>query len=216
MTRVIAAAVMLLFAPAAARAQDPPPPPSAPAATSTIKFLAGAAAAFGVHEAGHVLTSLAFGANPTVKRIDYAGIPFFAIDHAAVAPWKEFVISSSGFWMHHAGSEWILTARPDLRGRRAPILKGVLAFNLAASAVYAVAAFGELGPLERDTFGIAVSLGDDGISEPAVGALILAPAILDGYRYLRPEATWAKWASRGVKVLSVLLVLAATDAGPVR
>ena len=32
-------------------------------------------------------------------------------------------------------------------------------------------------------------------------------ALLDGYRYFRPEAAWAKWASRATKAGSALLIL---------
>jgi hypothetical protein len=106
-------------------------------------------------------------------------------------------------------SEWILTARPDLRHEHQPFLKGMLAFDLAASTVYSIAAFGQFGPLERDTRGMAVSLGKDGWPEPVVGVIVLAPAALDGYRYLHPDSQWAKWASRSAKIASVVLVAAA-------
>jgi hypothetical protein len=43
--------------------------------------------------------------------------------------------------------------------------------------------------------------------EPWIGALILAPAVLDAIRYYRPDAKWATWGSRGVKVGMVLLVI---------
>ena len=46
-----------------------------------------------------------------------------------------------------------------------------------------------------------------GVDEPWIGMLILAPAVLDAYRYFHPDARWAAWASRGVKIGSVLLVL---------
>ena len=42
----------------------------------------------------------------------------------------------------------------------APFAKGVLAFNVAASAAYAGAAFARTGPYERDTRGMASQLGD--------------------------------------------------------
>ena len=42
--------------------------------------------------------------------------------------------------------------------------------------------------------------------EPVVGAFVLAPAVLDGYRYLHPDTRWAKWGSRRAKILSVVLV----------
>jgi hypothetical protein len=156
-----------------------------------------------------VLLSAAFGAHPTVDRIHYGGIPFFAIGHDAVSRRKEFVISSAGLWMQGASAEWVLTRHPHLRDERAPALKGLFAFHLVTSAVYATAAFGRLGPPQRDTLGIAESLGHDGVAEPVVGVLVLAPAALDAYRYLRPEATWARWASRGTKVLAVVLTVAA-------
>jgi hypothetical protein len=46
-----------------------------------------------------------------------------------------------------------------------------------------------------------------GVDERAIGALVLAPALLDAYRYFRPDARWAKWGSRSAKVGSVVLVL---------
>ena len=196
-------AALLIAAPAFAQATPPAPPPSK--ARQTIVFLAGAATGLGVHEAGHLLTAAAFGANPRVVGIHYGPIPFFAIRHDPVTRREEYVISASGFWMQHAGSEWLLSARPDLRHEDAPFEKGALAFHLGVSAMYSVAAFGQLGPPERDTRGMAVSLGPHGVREPIVGVLVLAPAALDAYRYFRPNSAWARWASRGAKVLVVAL-----------
>ena len=175
----------------------------------TLVFLAGAATGFGLHEAGHVLTSALFGAQPRVRGVEPHPVPFFAIVHDPVSRRQEFVISSSGFWVQHATSEWILSARPAIAHESAPFLKGMLAFNLGASTVYGIAAFARSGPPERDTRGIAVSLGRGGVPEPAVGLLVLGPAILDGYRYLRPESMWAKWTSRALKIAGVALIAAA-------
>lgn len=171
------------------------------------KFLAGGAAGLVVHESGHVATSALFGAHPGTEPIHYGGIPFFAVTHTPVSRTKEFVISSAGLWMQHAGSEWILSARPDLRHESSPFLKGMLVFNSATSAVYATAAFGRLGPPQRDTLGMATSLGRRGWREPAVGVFVLAPAVLDGIRYFRPDQKWAAWASRGSKAVFMALVL---------
>lgn len=173
----------------------------------TFSLLAGAAVGLGIHESGHVMTGALFGANPGVKPINFAGIPFFAITHDRVTRREEFVISSAGFWMQHAGSEVLLSTRPNLRDESAPFLKGMLAFNLATSAMYSGAAFLQIGPPERDTLGMAMSLGKRGWPEPVVGAFVLAPAILDGYRYLHPDARWATWASRSVKAAFMGLVL---------
>ena len=179
----------------------------------TVKLLAGAATGLAVHESGHFVTSVMFGAHPGTKPIRYAGIPFFAVTHHPVTRRQEFVISSAGLWMQHAGSEWLLSARPDLRHESAPFLKGVLAFNIATSVMYAGAAMGRLGPPERDPRGMADSLGTRGWPEPAIGAMILAPALLDGYRYLKPNQKWAAWASRGVKAALVALTVVAGRAG---
>jgi hypothetical protein len=179
------------------------------AVASALLFLGGAAAGLGIHETGHVIWSATFDANPRVAPLHYGFIPFFKIEHDLVPRRQEFVISSAGFWMQYWDSEWILTARPDLRHEHAPFLKGILAFDLGASTVYSIAAFGRFGPFERDTRGMADSLGKDGWPEPVVGVIVLAPAVLDGYRYLRPDSPWAKWASRGAKIASVVLVAAA-------
>ncbi len=168
-------------------------------------FLAGAAVAFGAHEGGHLLFDAVFRADPGIGRVDFHGIPFFAITHrGGLSPRRELTISSAGFWVQHAGSEWLLTRRPRLKDERAPFAKGVLAFNVLTSAAYAGAAFARTGPVERDTRGIAASAD---IAEPWVGGMILAPAVLDSWRYFHPDAKWAVWTSRAVKVGMVLLVL---------
>ena len=41
------------------------------------------------------------------------------------------------------------------------------------------------------------------IDERWIGAIVLAPALLDIYRYFNPDARWATWTSRGVKMGSV-------------
>jgi hypothetical protein len=171
---------------------------------ATSLFLAGGAVGLAAHETGHLVFDWIFDADPGIAKVDFHGIPFFAITHRSdLSPKREFVISSAGFWVQHAGSEWLLTRRPGLRRERAPFAKGVLAFNVFASVGYAGAAFARTGPAERDTRGIAASAE---IDEPWVGAMILAPAVLDSWRYFRPEAKWAVWASRAAKVGMVLLV----------
>ena len=196
-----------LWVPGRALAQTPTPAPSA--LKSAITFLGGGVAGLAIHESGHVITGLAFGADPRVRRLESGPVPFFVIAHDPVTRREEFVISSSGFWMQHAMSEWILTTRPNLAHESAPFLKGVMAFHVGTSVVYSIAAFARSGPPERDTRGMADSLGRTGVPEPAIGALVLAPAVLDTYRLLRPESKWAKWTSRGVKVAAMALTFAA-------
>ncbi len=202
--RISACVVAIVFAamPAVAQTSSPREPSKT---RQTVTFLAGAAAGLGVHEAGHVITSAVFGANPSLAAIDFGPIPFFAIHHDPVTRRQEYVISASGFWMQYAGSEWLLSARPNLRREHAPFEKGMLAFHVGVSAMYGTAAFGRFGAAERDTRGMAATLRPGGVPEPVVGVLVLAPAALDAYRYFRPESAWARWASRGAKVLVVAL-----------
>jgi hypothetical protein len=181
-----------------------PPPDEHPVADS-VKFLAGAALGLAMHEGGHLLFDAIFDANPTIVGVRFGPFPFFAITHRSnLSPRREFTISSAGFWMQDLSSEWLLTRQPSLRDAHAPVAKGVLAFNVLNSAGYAFVAFARAGPFERDTRGMAQSIGVD---ERAIGALVLAPAVLDAIRYFNPEARWAKWASRAAKVGSVLLVI---------
>jgi hypothetical protein len=171
-------------------------------------FLAGAATSLGVHESGHLIADYAFDAEPGLQKVSFGPFPFFAITHQSVSAGAEFTISSAGFWAQHLSNELILGRRPMLRHEDAPFVKGMLAFNVLTSTGYAIAAFARAGPLERDTRGIAMS---GGIGEPAVGAMILVPAVLDAMRYYAPERRWLAWASRAAKVAGVLMVIKAVD-----
>ena len=167
-------------------------------------FLAGGATGLGAHEAGHVLADLAFGEKPGLRKVDFHGVPFFAITHASGLPRRrELTISSAGFWVQHAENEWLLKRHPRLRHEREPFAKGLFAFNVLTSVAYSGAAFARTGPEERDTRGMASSARVD---ERLIGSLVLAPAVLDGWRYFHPEARWAAWASRAVKIGLVALV----------
>jgi hypothetical protein len=191
-----------------ARAQQIPIAESQPETHRTadvVKFLAGAALGLAVHESGHLILDFAFDAKPRLTRVALGGIPFFAITHRSdLSPRRELTISSAGFWVQESWNEILLTRRPMLRHAHAPFAKGALAFNILASVGYAAVAFARIGPVERDTRGMADAAGVD---ERAIAAIVLAPALLDGYRYFRPEAAWAKWASRAAKAGSAVLIL---------
>ncbi len=169
------------------------------------KFLAGAALGLALHETGHVAGAWAFDADPGMKRVEFGGIPFFAITHRGdLSPRREFIVSSAGFWSQYLLSEQILTHRPRLRLEQRSVEKGMLAFHVGTSVMYAGAAFGKIGPPERDTRSMASTRG---VSERWIGVLVLAPAVLDAYRYFHPNAKWAAWSSRGVKIGMAGLVL---------
>jgi hypothetical protein len=178
--------------------------PAQDSTRTVLPFLGGAATAFVAHELSHVAADVAFGAQVSFKRVEFHGIPFFAVEHrATVSRRQEYVISSAGFWSQHASSEWLLTRHPSLRTEHAPFAKGVLAFNVLTSTGYALAAFAETGPAERDTRSIAVGAR---LREPTVGVLILAPAALDVWRYYHPGQPAAVWVSRGIKIGLLALV----------
>jgi hypothetical protein len=171
----------------------------------TAQFLLGAGAGLLIHESGHLLFNGIFDGDPGIKEVSFAGIPFFAITHRDdLSPRREYAVSAAGFWMQHLTSEWILTARPSLRRERGWPLKGMLAFNVTASAAYSGVAFARAGPAERDTRSMAESRG---LSERWIGVMVLVPAVLDAWRYFKPEASWARWSSRAAKVGLVLLVI---------
>jgi hypothetical protein len=189
---------------------DPPSPGKNAAhsegrAVKALRFLAGAGVALTTHEAGHLALDFLFDADPRLKSVDFHGLPFFAITHRGnLSPRREFLISSAGFTVQHLENEWLFARRPNLRRERAPLLKGALAFNIATSAAYAGAAFVRTGPYERDTRGMASA---SRVDERVIGVMVLAPAVLDAWRYFHPESRWAAWTSRGAKAALLLLVI---------
>ncbi len=188
-------AALASVAPSSAAAQD---------AGAILRFVAGGAAGLIVHESGHIVTGLAAGADPGFERLDYGVIPFFAVTHDDVTRRREYLISSSGFHAQHLANEWLLHGEAT---RGSAFRKGWLTFNLATSAVYTAAAIGTFGPPERDTRGMAVSVGEKGIPEPVIGVLILAPAALDGWRYWKKDPAWARWTSRATKAGLLLIAV---------
>lgn len=206
-TRLAALCFLILASgsPVLAQSAEPPQPSDSPSTGKQVfHFLTGAAIAFGAHESGHVIADLAYGEKPGLKKVDFHGIPFFAITHrSGRAANEEFVISSAGFWVQHSVNEILLSKRPQLKSEQAPLTKGIFAFNVLASVAYAGAALARTGPDERDTRGMAVS---SRLDERWIGALVLTPALLDAWRYYHPDAKWAAWSSRGVKIGMVVMV----------
>ena len=205
--RLIAVLLALTSSAGNVLAQDTPAAPvddGPSTAKRAALFITGGATGLGLHESAHLLADGLFGEKPSLKKVDFHGIPFFAITHRSGLPRrKEFTISSAGFWMQHAENEWLLSPRQRLR-ERGPFAKGVFTFNVLTSAAYAGAAFAKTGPVERDTRGIAEAARVD---ERWIGALLLAPAALDAWRYFHPDSKWAVWSSRGVKIgMAVLIV----------
>lgn len=171
--------------------------PEAQAAGFWKPFLTGAVTGFAVHEGSHLALDIAFGAEPRLKGVRFGPIPFFAITHRGNLPrGREALVSGAGFFSQHLTSEIILSRRAT-GDALSNFEKGALAFHVATSVAYAGAAFSRYGPFERDTRGVADATGTD---ERLIGALVLAPAAFDTWRYLRPNSKTAKWGSRLSKV----------------
>ena len=191
--------IVALAAPAFAQPSDPS------AASKFGRLLLGGAAGLVLHESGHMIADWAFEEKVVVKKVGWKGVPFFALSHANnLSPRREFTVSSAGFWSQWLYSEQILTHHPELRHEQSAFRKGVLTFHVVTLMIYSGAAFANTGPPERDTRGMAQSIH---INERWLGALLLAPAALDTYRYFHPGANWAVWTSRALKMGSVTLVL---------
>ena len=172
---------------------------------SVCRVLIGAGLGLGIHEGGHLLANWAFRSDVYVKKVHGGGIPFFAIAHRGVLPeWQEQVVSSVGFWTQFAAAEHILTRTPEIRSQQAQVRKGQLAFHIGLSVLYGAAGLGQLGPPERDTRGIARGIG---VNERWVGVAVLAPGVLDAYRYYRGSSRWARWGSRAAKMALLLPLL---------
>jgi hypothetical protein len=206
--RLLAVILGLLLLPTNATAQSDDTTPAPTSRTAdTARFLSGAALAFLIHEGGHLVFDEAFDAHPQLQRVHFGAIPFFAIAPTRPLSARQlFTVASAGFWTQELTSDLLQPHHRDLRHEHAPFAKGMLAFDILTSIGYAGTAFARSGPLQRDTRGMAVSLD---VPEPVIGALILTPAVLEAYRYFRPESRWARWATRIAAAGSVVLVASA-------
>lgn len=161
-------------------------------------LLGGALAGLALHESGHYLLNLGLHTDPYLKRVDTAGIPFFAVTYRKdVSRRQAYAIAAAGFWAQHGMAEAILAKYPRVWKEAPMAVRGAFAFHLATSLVYVYAALAKSGPPERDTFGMARGLD---IQERWVGLAILLPAVLDLYRSFHPDAPGARWTSRGLKI----------------
>ncbi len=184
MTRAVKAALAALLVLGA---------PTAQAGGFWKPFIAGAVSGLAIHEGSHLALDIAFDADPRLKGVRFGPIPFFAITHRGnLSPRREALVSGAGFLSQHVVSEIVLS-RLGAEESLSPFGKGLLAFHVATSAAYAGAAFSRYGPFERDTRGVADATRTD---ERLIGALILAPAAFDTWRFFRPRSRVARWGSR--------------------
>ena len=91
----------------------------------TALFLSGAAVGLLAHEMGHLVFGVAFDAEPRLKRVEFHGIPFFALTHRKeLSARREAMVSSAGFWVQHATDEWILYETSQSPPRARPFCQG--------------------------------------------------------------------------------------------
>jgi len=148
------------------------------------EFFKGAFTGFLGHECGHLIANTALNTNFHLKSVRFAVIPFFTIEPGRkLSPREHYITASAGFNAQHIINEWLLVRHPNLREEDKPFLKGLGTFNFWLTAGYA--------------------------ATDSVGVLILAPTLLDAYRYKHPKAKWAKHASRITKLLIIGLALEA-------
>jgi hypothetical protein len=165
------------------------------------QYFSGAFVGLLSHETGHLIANYAQDTDPFLMSVHYGFIPFFTIEPGRhLTNHEHYLTSSAGFNAQHLVNEWLLVKHPHLSDEDEPFLRGLATFNFWLTMGYAATAFARTGPNERDTKGMADSLG---WNETYVGLLILAPTILDTYRYKHPDCKWARTASR----LSKLLVI---------
>ena len=178
--------------------------PRAQAEDAWKPFLAGAVSGFAIHEGSHLVFDVAFDSEPRLSGVKFGPIPFFALTHrSGMPPRQEAMISGAGFLSQQVTSEMVLSRRAS-GDSVSPFEKGLLAFHVATSTAYAGAAFARYGPHERDTRGIAEATGTD---ERVIGALVLAPAAFDTWRYFRPDSKAARWSARLSKVVYLGVIL---------
>lgn len=203
---------LLLHATTVAAQAAAPVDPGGSEKLNLAKFLAGAGLGLLIHEGGHLVWDEIFDAHPRVEAVHFGPVPFFAITPTRQLSARQlFTVASAGFWTQELSSELLQSPHRDLRHEHAPFAKGMLAFDVLTSVGYGVVAFAEAGPVQRDTRGMAAGLG---APEPAIGALIMAPAILDINRYYHPDSRWATWATRALAAGSVLILVTAPRQQP--
>jgi len=190
--------------PAPAFTADPAPPAHKSQglwAGNAPKFFEGAFTALAGHESGHYIANAAVGSDPYLAPVHYGPIPFFTIEpNHHLDNHDHYITASAGFNAQNIINEWILTSHPNLSKEDKPYLKGMATFNFWLTIGYAASAFAGTGPDQRDTKGMADSLG---WNEKWVGVMILVPTALDTYRYKHPDSKWAIWASRISKLAMI-------------
>lgn len=169
--------------------------------TDYLFLLLGAGTGLVLHEGGHVLMDYAVGAEPTFVPVKLGPFPFFAIQPSHLETNQQrYTVAMTGFMMQDIYSELILHIDPRLREHHHPFLKGMLAFHVLLNTGYAITGFANIGPAQSDVNTMARSLG---VPPWSIGLMLIAPALVDTYRYFVPDSRWAPWVSMGSKLTMI-------------
>jgi hypothetical protein len=174
-------------------------------------LILGAASGFVGHELGHVVADLMTGHHPTFHTTKTGPFYFFAIQPCCghLSNGELYFIASAGLTVNNLSSELILDIGPKLRSHHNPYLKGVLLVDIGLELGYAISGFLESKypnaiPAQSDVGSMARALG----ARPwQVGLTVMAPAVVDIYRYFVPSSAWAPWVSIESKLFMTGIVL---------
>lgn len=210
--RALPAATPSAKGPAAAvtvreRAPAPAPASDYRRVSDWALLLAGAAAGFVAHEAGHLAFDLAVGNDPEFRRVSLGPFPFFAIaPRKAPSDNAAYTAAMMGVLVEAAYTEAIYARNPELRYRHKPLLEGMLAFHLALDLGYAITGFANVGPNESDVNTMARAAG---IPRWSVALMLAAPLAFDVLRYVRPDTRrWSMWVGLGARLPMFAVALA--------
>lgn len=179
--------------------------------TDWLWLALGATSGFVGHELGHVIADVQTFHHPTFHGTKTGPFYFFAIQPCCgtLSNAEEYFIASAGLTVNNVASEIILQTLPDIRSRHSPFLKGVLLVDVGLSVGYAISGFVQSArpqgfPAQSDVGSMSRALG----AQPwQVGLMVLAPAVVDTYRYFFPHSYWAPWVSLESKLLMTGVVL---------
>ncbi|MEO6953361.1 MAG: hypothetical protein ABI321_16290 [Polyangia bacterium] len=171
----------------------------------------GATSGFVGHELGHIVTDLMTLHHPTFHTTKTGPFYFFAIQPCCgpLSHAEEYAIASAGLVVNDLSSELILSISPRIRSRHAPFMKGVLLVDIGLELGYAISGFVQSAhpkgfPDQSDVASMSRALG---VSPWRVSLSVMAPALIDLYRYFVPRSSFVPWVGIQSKVFMAGLVL---------
>lgn len=171
----------------------------------------GAASGFVGHELGHIVTDFMTLHHPTFHATKTGPFYFFAIQPCCgdLSHAEEYAIASAGLVVNDLSSELILQISPRIRSRHAPYMKGVLLADIGLELGYAISGFIQSAhpkgfPAQSDVGSMSRALG---VAPWRVSLSVMAPALIDLYRYFVPRSSFMPWVGIQSKMFMAGLVI---------